>query len=66
MAQPPIYGHGPAALVLIGDTIAEGGDGKELGEVLYVHARGDIGLRRPTGYRLAKAADVRLVRRGQP
>jgi hypothetical protein len=66
MAGPPIYGHGSAALVLIGDTIAEGIKGKELGEVLYLHANGDIGLKRPTGYRLLKAADVRLVKRGQP
>ncbi len=64
MAAPPIYGQGKAALVLIGDTIAKGD--QELGEVLYVHANGDIGLKRETGFRLHKAADVRLVRRGQP
>ena len=66
MAQPPIYGHGQAALVLIGDTIAEGTKGKELGEVLYLHANGDIGLKVPTGFKLHKAADVRLVKRSQP
>ena len=64
MAQPPIYGQGKAALVLIGDTIAKGD--QELGEVLYLHANGDIGLKRPTGYRLHKAAEVRLMKRGQP
>ena len=65
MAGPPTYGHGPAELVLIGDTIAEGAKGKELGEVPYLHANGDIGLKRPTGYRLHKAAEVRLAKRGQ-
>ena len=65
MTPHPIYGHGTAELVLIGDTIAKGDRGQELGEVLYLHANGDIGLRQPTGFKLEKAAEVRLVKRAE-